>query len=515
MKRIAALTLCALLAATLCIGCTQSAAGDDEESSVVILSDPWDGIDIYQLDGTVPFMTLVGQPMFFLDEKGEMNPTLVDEWSISEDGMDITIKLLDGMKFYDGTPVVAEDVCASILHGADVCPYAEDFAAISDVEAVDDLTFVIHMSEYSSTVLYYLSNVYFVIISHECLETMSNEELLWGAKSYGPYYVEEYAEGSHITLKKNENYICRSELVENQGACSVDKVTVKFINDAFTVAESLMNGEADLSYVSFEYLDDLNASENLTLANQYVPCVTRLLFNNNGGTLLDDANVRKALIKLLDRSQIASYSFGQYSEAYAYIIEGMSDYEPAVEEYCKTNYGFDPEGGLALMAEAGWTDSDGDGYLDKNGEKLTINLWTPDYCKSVAEIVQILYKEQGVDVVISEYEESVILDAYADNSYEAALNNFWWGDSASTLPYIVDDEDAIDYDTYYSNAFAYAAIADDTERTAKFAELQHVLMDGLYNYPIAKTSTVIAYNKEKLSGIVLGAEGYLLINDVG
>lgn len=514
MKKLTALFLCIALLASLCAGCAGSKSSTDEGSSIVLMSDPWDGIDIYQLDGTVPLMTLVGQPMFFMQEDGSMKSTLVDEWGISDNGLDITVKLLDGMKYYDGTPVTAEDVRQSILHGADVCPYSEDFAAISDVEVVDDLTFIIHMSAYSSTVLYYLSNVYFVIIKSECFETMSNEELLWGAISYGPYYVKEYVEGSHIELKRNENYICRSDLVENQGACSIETVTVKFINDAFTVAESLMNGEADLSYVSFEYLNELESSENLTLVNQYVPCVTRLLFNNNGGTLLDDVKVREGLIKLLDRDQLDEYTFGEYSSAYAYIIEGMSDYEPSVEEYCKTSYGFDPEGGLALLNEAGWSDTDGDGYLDNNGEKLTINLWTPDYCKTVAEVVQILYKEQGVDVVLSEYEESVILDAYADNSYEAALNNFWWGDSASTLPYIVDDEDAIDYNAYYDNAFAYSAISDDAERTAKFAELQHTLLDGIYNFPIAQTHTIIAYNTERLQGLVMGAEGYILINDV-
>ena len=65
---------------------------------------------------------------------------------------------------------------------------------------------------------------------------------------------------------------------------------------------------------------------------------------------------------------------------------------------------YDPEGAKALLAEAGWTDTDGDGYVDKDGEKLTIRWLTYPSRQELpllAESVQATMKEIGIDIQVN------------------------------------------------------------------------------------------------------------------
>ena len=65
---------------------------------------------------------------------------------------------------------------------------------------------------------------------------------------------------------------------------------------------------------------------------------------------------------------------------------------------------YDPDGAKKLLEESGWTDTDGDGYVDKDGQKLSINWLTyPTRLEQpkLAEYAQATLKDIGIDVVVN------------------------------------------------------------------------------------------------------------------
>lgn len=85
---------------------------------------------------------------------------------------------------------------------------------------------------------------------------------------------------------------------------------------------------------------------------------------------------------------------------------------------------YDPEEAKKLLEESGWTDTDGDGYVDKDGQKLTINWLTyPTRLEQpkLAEYAQATLKEIGIDVSVNNtsdhrtYAENGEFDVYVSS----------------------------------------------------------------------------------------------------
>ena len=107
----------------------------------------------------------------------------------------------------------------SIQHGLDSSPYADGYANIESMD-YEGNTVTLHLSHFTSDMMYYFSSGFLTIIDSGELESMSNEELMWGAHPYGPYYIanpEDYVSGSELTLTRFDDFKCENPEVENHG----------------------------------------------------------------------------------------------------------------------------------------------------------------------------------------------------------------------------------------------------------------------------------------------------------
>ena len=115
---------------------------------------------------------------------------------------------------------------------------------------------------------------------------------------------------------------------------------------------------------------------------------------------MQDENVRKAVAMGIDKEGFCSVIMeGRGLPASAAFPDSFSYGNKAV-----TTVSYDPEGARELLEESGWTDTDGDGYVDKDGEKLTINWLTyPTRLEQpkLAEYAQATLKEIGIDVQVN------------------------------------------------------------------------------------------------------------------
>ena len=91
-------------------------------------------------------------------------------------------------------------------------------------------------------------------------------------------------------------------------------------------------------------------------------------------------------------------------------------------------YPYDPDMALSLLEEAGWTDSDDDGMLDKGGENLTFVIDTLETLRPLAEAVADQFRAIGIDASVRFWEYSVIRPQLLNCERAAFLRD--WGDSA-------------------------------------------------------------------------------------
>ena len=128
---------------------------------------------------------------------------------------------------------------ASIEWGKEVSPYADGYSNIESMET-DGRNVIFHLTEFRSDLLYYLGECFMGVIDKDQLDSMSQDELMWGAVPYGMYSVDSYEPGTGVTLVANEGYKTDNPLVENKGAAAIKTVEVKFNNmEEFTMLEEL------------------------------------------------------------------------------------------------------------------------------------------------------------------------------------------------------------------------------------------------------------------------------------
>jgi peptide/nickel transport system substrate-binding protein len=140
---------------------------------------------------------------------------------------------------------------------------------------------------------------------------------------------------------------------------------------------------------------------------------------------LDDIGVRLAMNYAVDAETILATVLG----GLGIVIPGpLSPYNNFADHTLEP-YGYDPDQALELLAESGWTDSDGDGFLDKDGEKLAFVIDARPTSKTTAEAVAGQLQELGIDAVVRVWGDySVLKPLMLDGERAAYVGD--WGDSA-------------------------------------------------------------------------------------
>ena len=244
------LLLCIVGVLTACGGESGGNSGESkpEESSSVDgsgLSDAtvalgeesqWWGIDTVLLDGTMYCQPLVCETLVNRDDDGNILPGIAEKVEVSEDGLTITLTIPEDLKFASGEPLLPEDVEASLLRFQEVSPFNSDLESVESIE-VDGQNVI--LSEFTSNLSVTLSSISINIQDKDVLESSSDDDLLWGAQPYGMYYLDEYVEGSHVVLKRNDNFKTFNPYVENKGPGYFKEITVRFMPEEFSRANAL------------------------------------------------------------------------------------------------------------------------------------------------------------------------------------------------------------------------------------------------------------------------------------
>ena len=166
-----------------------------------------------------------------------------------------------------------------------------------------------------------------------------------------------------LTLVKNEAYW--------DGMPRLDTIYVRTISDGDTLTMAMQSGELDgaygLPYASLPLFEGTPYTISSVETSRSFFAVM-----NYKSEVLQDDRVRRAVAGAVDRKNFTEILLnGNGSPAEGPFPAGFSFGDQTV-----TAQPFAPKASRALLEEAGWTDTDGDGYVDKNGQKLTLRWLT-------------------------------------------------------------------------------------------------------------------------------------------
>ena len=188
----------------------------------------------------VPGTQLNASPIL-IDEDFQPQPYLAESWEVGEDGLSVTLNLVEGAVFHDGEAITSEDVAFSITTARDNHPFRTMFAPVTSVETPDDLTAVINLSEPHPAILLAMSPALLPIIpehvyndgqeikEHPCNAGM---ECFVGS---GPFTLTEYEAGSIIRMEAFDDFFIPERPY-------LDEIIIEIVPDPATVTLGLENG---------------------------------------------------------------------------------------------------------------------------------------------------------------------------------------------------------------------------------------------------------------------------------
>ncbi|KAB1645335.1 ABC transporter substrate-binding protein [Gulosibacter chungangensis] len=313
--------------------------------------------------------------LFALDENGEAVPWLASGWKLSEDRLTYTITVEPGNEFTDGTPVDAEAIAYNFNYwaeGGNSTALAWLGGYYESTEVIDEHTLAVHLSQPYLKFIENLTQGYFGIQSPQALETRTEEENCEAPIGSGAFVVDEWNRGENLVLVRNENYTSAPANADHDGPAYVEKIDWRFVPEGVTRVAALRSGEVDAIYdipaIEWSGLEDSGYE-----LQKYVTGgrPQQISLTTTQGPFVDE-NVRKAFIYSLDR-QSAVETIGQGVIPYEG-NGGVSQSTPGYSQDAADYYSYDPVEAIKLLEASGWSTVNADGYREKDGELLEIDI---------------------------------------------------------------------------------------------------------------------------------------------
>lgn len=347
-----------------------------------------------------------------LDAKFQPQPDLATSWE-NPDPKTWIFHLRDDAKFWDGTPVTADDVAytfKTILDPNFKAPYRSLYTPVQEVTAVDPHTVKFTLSQPYAALLAYLD---MGVVPKHVAEQAGND-LSSHPMGSGPYKFVQWDKNSKIVVEANPDYF--------GGAPKIQNIEFKIVADNTARAQALEAGDLDLiqSPLSPQDVQRLEGeSDKFASFTSTAPGITYFNFNTQD-PILKDMRVRQAIAMLIDQQTILKQIYqGIDKPATSILLPTSWAFTDAVKQPT-----FDEKAADTLLAQAGWKDTNGDGVLDKDGKKLSITLSTQSEDAErtqTVEFVQNTLQQHGFEVKTSISDWPSFIANVLDHKHQIAL----------------------------------------------------------------------------------------------
>jgi len=515
-KKWISLALSSVLLLAIMAGCGggQSATTSSAESTAaktsmdrndtLIYGEEFEDTQFNPVLGTLYCGSMLYRGLMKEDKNDKPQCDIATNVSVSDDLLKYTISIRKDVKFHDGTKLTADDVVYTLDSVRDEkinSSLREDFQLIDKAEKVDDSTIRITLSKPFPALLDKLT---IGIIPKHCFEGQEFNKASFNMNPVGcgPYKFVSYESGSTLVLTRFDDYYGDKAKIKN--------IVINYVPDYSVRALQLSTGEIDLAFVEPSQVEELEKADNTTVYKITTADYRCVMFNFKATDLFSDGKVRQALCYATDRDAIVNSIVHGYGAA-AYTPLQVNTYKNSDVE----KYSYDTSKAASLLKEAGWTDSDGDGILDKNGEKFSFTLTAPvddEVRVNMATYLSSEWKKLGIDCKVD------TLDWSAIDISKCAAFVLGWGspfDADNDTYRLFRTGEPSNYGSY-SNATVDSSLeqarttSDSTKRGECYAAFQKALADDpAYDFICYLTALYGA--SKRISGIstdtILGHHG--------
>jgi len=439
------LLLAGVLAATVaaCNREVESVSGGRAASGPPAHGDTLIEASIGDISGLIPNITadrasheigsLIYNSLVTTDKDLNLIPDLAESWDYSRDCLELTFRLKRNVRWHDGQPFTAEDVRFThelMIHPQTPTSYKEDFRRIEKVEVVDGYTVRMRYSQpYAKAVMTWGSHS--ILPKHLLQRSMEEGKLRESPQNQrspvgtGPYRLQEWKAQEKVVLVANPDYFA--------GRPYLSRFVFRVIPSQATIFLELKAKGVDV--VGRTGVGGLTAVQYQRMTNYpaFLKAYEKYRFPSNGYTYFGfnlkdprfaDRRVRHAFAHAINKDELLDgvlLGLGR---------EATGPYKPGTWPYTDQvrRFPYDTAKARALLAEAGWTDTDGDGILDKDGRPFAFEILTNqgnDERKKVAEIIQAALKQIGVKTDIRVLEWAAFLKEYIKKRRFEAIVMGW------------------------------------------------------------------------------------------
>ena len=399
---------------------------------------------------------------------------LATNWSANSNFTEYTVNIRDGVKFTDNTTLDAEDVAFTYNMAKNNGTSELDFGTFNNATAVNKTTVKFYLNESDSTFVDKLA--YLGIVPSD---SYNNNTYGSNPVGSGPYKFVQWDKGQQVILEKNPDYYGKQP--------EFKKLTILFAQNeaAFNAAK---NHEVDVAAVPLAFANETVDGYNMTLLDTIDVRGISLPVTNNTGEKIEDAPVGNNVTSDLAVRQALNYGINRTAIAEGALNGiGYPNYDGIAHQLpWANNESAIKDGNISkakeLLNASGWKDTNGDGIVEKNGTKASLNIY---YSASAPE-------RQAIAVMIGEQAKEFGIEINAtgaewDEIYKHEYSDLVvWG-YGSTDPSTLKGE-------YYSESFVdgtgnpghyNSSVVDGhiknamkMDRNASFAEWSDVSWDG-------------------------------------
>ena len=369
----------------------QSAAPADSKKDELILAiggEPDGGFD------TTTGWGQYGSPLFQstllkYDENLNVQNDLTKDYTISDDGLEWTLKLRDDVKFSDGEDLTAEDVVFT-YKTAKTSGSIIDLSNMDRIEELDTHTVKITLKQPESTFIYLLTTI--GIVPEHLYDDSYNENPIGS----GPFQLVQWNKGQQLIVEANPYYYGKKPYFK--------KLTFLFLAEdaAFAAAKS---GEADVVSVPPNYaqvevngmrLIELESVDNRGIMLPFVEAGEETEDGYAiGNDVTSDIAIRKAINLAVDREALVDGVLEGYGTPAYTAADKLPWWNP--ETVIEDN---NLEKAKQMLDEAGWTENES-GVREKGGLKASFTLLYPagdQIRQSLSIAFADMIKPLGIDV---------------------------------------------------------------------------------------------------------------------
>ncbi len=424
----------------------------------------------------------------------DLEPGLAESYDVSDDGLEYTFHLRQGLKFNDGTPFNADAVKWSIdrVFKIQGDPNWLVTSFVDHVEVVDEYTVKFVLKKAVNYFPLLVATYPYAPVSPNCYpaDEIASDSTCGGI---GPYKIDKWVRDVEMDLVANPNWYGEPPKTSN--------IIIKYFADATTMRLALENGEIDVATKSLNPTDyaDLKSNPDIQVVEGPGAQIRYIVFNVKMAPF-DNKLVREAISYAVDRQAIVDKAFqGTHEPLYSMVPMGMWSH---IDAFPKR----DLEKAKELLQEAG--------YSEDNPMEIDL-WWTPthygDTESDVASLVKAALEETGmIKVNLQSAEWATYTEQFG------SMGMFllgWYPDYIDpdnyTYPFAASDA-SDDIGCNYASEkmdelFQQEQSATDLRGDARkqvFEEIQKLWAEDVPTLPLTQGKLMVAARKN-ISGIVL------------